>query len=145
MKVVTVSNFLSPHQQPLSEAIALQKDVEYRFIETEVIPAERVRLGYQYERPDYTLQAYEKMERLDICNNWVVPADVVIAGSSPEELFRKRIYSKRLTFRYSERPLKRGTEYLKFFVSASSASLLINQSSEIISARLQGPSQNKSG
>lgn len=115
MKVVAVSNFLSPHQQPLSEAIALQKDVEYRFIETEVIPAERVRLGYQYERPDYTLQAYEKKERLDICNNWVIPADVVIAGSSPEELLRKRIYSKRLTFRYSERPLKRGTEYLKFF------------------------------
>lgn len=115
MKIVTVSNFLSPHQQPLSEAIARQKDVEYRFVETEAIPAERIRLGYQYERPYYTLQAYEKKERSKICNNCVFPADIVIAGSAPEEMLWRRIFNGRLTFRYSERPLKHGPEYLKFF------------------------------
>ena len=41
-------------------------------------------------------------------------SDVVVTGSAPEHFIRKRIWSNKLTFRYSERPLKHGLEIKKY-------------------------------
>jgi glycosyltransferase involved in cell wall biosynthesis len=43
-------------------------------------------------------------------------ADVVIAGSAPENYLRQRVRAGKLIFRYSERPLKQGLEPLKYFI-----------------------------
>ena len=36
-------------------------------------------------------------------------SDVVMIGSAPEDFVEKRLSKNRLTFRYTERPLKEGT------------------------------------
>ena len=41
-------------------------------------------------------------------------ADVVIAGSAPEKLIRHCIQQGKLVLRYSERPLKNGSEWIKY-------------------------------
>lgn len=116
MKVVFVSNYLNHHQLPFSMAMTQNPEIEYTFIATKPIGEERLQMGYHdtnceydfivhfYENPD----SYNKT--LELCNN----ADVVIIGSAPDYLVKKRIRSRKLLFRYSERQLKKGLEFWKY-------------------------------
>lgn len=112
MKIVMVSNYFNHHQQPLAEALYRICDRNFCFIATTTMRQERKDLGYgNRETPQYVLEAWTDEEG---CRRIIDEADVVIAGSAPEQLLRARIAAGKPIFRYSERPLKNGTEPLKY-------------------------------
>lgn len=109
MKIVFLSNYLSPHQVALSDELALRSD--YTFLATREMGEERRQLGYPALPRAYLLESWRQEEEALAC---IRQADVVIAGSAPEGMVRERIRTGKLLFRYSERPLKNGAEPLKF-------------------------------
>lgn len=112
MKVVFISNFLSHHQQPFCEA--MHRLCDFTFLATESLSPERMALGWTAAD---TLPPYAVLldgGNTHLGEKLLDEADVVIAGSAPENLIRRRVLSGKLVFRYSERPLKKGREPLKF-------------------------------
>lgn len=115
MKIVFVSNFYNHHQSALSDALYWLTDGNYFFVATSEMPEEQRKLGYGQESiPDYVLYSYRSIESCERCRQVINEADVVIAGSAPEYLLRERIQTGKLMFRYSERPLKKGLEPIKY-------------------------------
>lgn len=111
MSLTFVSNFLNHHQIPLSKAWEQLLCGKYRFIVTSGVPAARRKLGYADEAHKHNFvlagNTPEAKSAIEGC-------DVLICGSAPEALIRKRLTSGKLAFRYAERPLKNGLEPLKY-------------------------------
>ena len=77
---------------------------------------ERKGLGWGIANYPSYVEYYSKDDVSQIkCQNWIDQADILICGSAPEELIQNRIKQGKLVLRYSERPLKRGFEPLKYF------------------------------
>ena len=116
MKIVFVSNYYNHHQAPLCRELNRLAE-EFRFVATSEMRAERRALGYGMDSvPDFVRHAHmEEAERQE-CLELIRSANVVIAGSAPEVLFRERIRAGKLIFRYSERLLKREMAPLKFLL-----------------------------
>lgn len=103
---------------PLSDALFSLTDGNYSFISTTEMSEERRKLGYTIENiPDYVrnieIKDADDFDRNE-CLKIIDDADVVIAGAAPEILLKKRISEKKLTFRYSERLLKKGKSVIKY-------------------------------
>lgn len=118
MKIVLLSNYFNRHQMPLSDALFSLTDGNYSFISTTEMSEERRKLGYTIENiPDYVrnieIKDADDFDRNE-CLKIIDDADVVIAGAAPEILLKKRISEKKLTFRYSERLLKKGKSVIKY-------------------------------
>ena len=114
MKIVFVSNFYNHHQKPLADAMYSIVGDGYYFIETEPISEERLNMGWGGdERPSYILQSYVDEESKKKCQRIIDDADVVIYGSAPYTLFENRLKSGKLTFKYCERPYKKGLPIIK--------------------------------
>ncbi len=111
MKIIMVSNYFNLHQKALSDALYQKTGHRYLFIETSRMPQERRQMGWtsDYDVP-YVRRglAPEKVKAL------LAKSDVVIAGDAPRGLFRDRVRRRKLIFRYSERPLKKGNEWMKY-------------------------------
>lgn len=106
MKIVFASNYYNHHQSTISEALDKQTGGNYRFVATSEMRQERRDLGYGMDAvPDYVLNAHcgERSQAEEA----VESADAVIVGSAPEELVSPRIRAGKLTFRYTERLLKK--------------------------------------
>lgn len=115
MMIVFISNYFNHHQRPLSDALYRRLKGDYCFIETAPMREDRRQLGYGWaETPAYVKTAYRDREQDKLCHQLVLDADVVIAGSAPEEYLCQRIQMGKLVFRYSERPLKQGIEPWKY-------------------------------
>ena len=114
MKFVFASNYYNHHQKYLCEALFDALGHDFSFIATAQMRPERVKLGY-----DATLDAsfvhhsFSSPKEEALCRSLVDSADVLVAGSAPESLVGSRIRSGKLAFRYTERPLKNGSEPLK--------------------------------
>ena len=106
MNIVFVSNYYNHHQSALSEEFFRQNDGNYLFIATGRMSLEREKLGYSILKPHFVIESYKDNETYDRCIKLINEADVVIAGSAPERMIRKRIRSGKLVFRYSERIYK---------------------------------------
>ncbi len=103
MKVVFVSNYYNHHQSPFSRKMYALTDGEYRFIATEPMEEERLKMGWGGESDSFVLE-YSKDEKL--CRQLIDGAEVVIIGSAPESLVKNRLVAGKLTFKYSERLYK---------------------------------------
>lgn len=110
MKITFFSNFLNHHQLPFCLEMNKKANVEFRFVATEAIPEERLKLGYENMNSsyDFVIRAYESEEEYQRALALAYESDVVIIGSAPEILIQKRLEENKLTFRYSERVLKKG-------------------------------------
>lgn len=110
MKIVFLSNYFNHHQKAFSDAVVSNSGIEYHFVETAQMSAERKQLGYglQY-KPPYVINLDEAR-----AGGIIESADVIISGSAPIALTDSIIKSDKLLFRYAERPLKDGLEPLKF-------------------------------
>lgn len=112
MNIVFVSNYFNHHQRQLSDSLEKLSD-KYCFISTKEMREERKQLGYgEIDIPNYVFSCKDLtlnnvLERIDC-------ADVAIVGSASEALLLNRIHNKKLFFRYSERPLKKGFEIYKY-------------------------------
>jgi glycosyltransferase involved in cell wall biosynthesis len=105
MRILHVTNIISPHQIPLARQIVKLVGVEnYRFVATEPPIAERVKMGWNAgEFETWILRAGENERDSLQFEKWWDKADVVICG---ERLFRRmndRLSAGKLTFSMSER------------------------------------------
>ncbi|MBQ8623886.1 MAG: glycosyltransferase [Oscillospiraceae bacterium] len=110
MNIVFISNYFNHHQKPLSDELSKQSN--YMFVTTSQISEERLKFGWKIEtEPEYVCHYDSDAQRAETA---IADADVIIAGSAPEKLVQKCIKSNKLVFRYSERPLKKGLQPLKY-------------------------------
>lgn len=116
MRICMLSNYFNHHQTAFSEALNNHSEINYTFIATSEMSQSRQRLGYNTEQtPPYVIKAHLSNDIWSLCKQIIDEADVVIAGSAPEELLRNRKKADKLLLRYTERPLKRGNEIYKYW------------------------------
>lgn len=112
MRIVFVSNYFSHHQKSLSDD--MNSRVDYNFIETGKMSEERKKLGWAMKDiPSYVIKNDDYESNREHYQELINNADIVIIGSAPYELIKKRIKNKKLTFIYSERIYKSGYEWYK--------------------------------
>ncbi len=109
--IVLLSNYYNHHQSALSEALYRLTNGEYRFIATEPIEEERLKMGWGGECAPFVLQY--NVSPIE-CQSLVDNAEAVIIGSAPYEIVKQRILKNKLVFKYSERQLKKGLELWKY-------------------------------
>lgn len=107
MKIAFVSNFFNHHQREMSDALFDLTDGQFVFIQTCQMTGDRISLGWSEDIPEYVLKSFASgfayNKSMDIIDSY----DVVIAGSAPEKMLKKRLKQGKLTFRYSERIFKK--------------------------------------
>lgn len=115
MRLIFISNYFNHHQKPISDIWYEKYGNDYIFIETENMDSERKSMGWEMsEFPTYVIKPEEFYSKRKFYQTAIDNAQVVVIGSAPNELVRNRIKENKLTFRYSERPLKRGLEPFKY-------------------------------
>ena len=108
MKLAFFSNFLNHHQLPLCEALHGTEGVDFVFVACERIPEDRLRMGYEDMNTKYpfVLRAYEEPSAAEaVAKDY----DVVIFGACPTGYLALRMQENKLSFRFCERSLKKGT------------------------------------
>lgn len=114
MKVVFVSNYFNHHQKPFCEELYQRLGTDFAFVSTSVMREERRKLGYaQDDSPEYVHLAYEGAKQRDKAISLINEADVVIAGSAPNDFLTERIRAGGLLMRYSERPYRKKVSFAK--------------------------------
>lgn len=107
-KIVFVSNFLSPHQKPFCDEMNRLCEDDFCFVATKPMNDERKGLGYSdLDNTSYVIKAYEDASKMAVAKNLIDEADVVIIGSAPDSLILHRMKLGKITFKYSERILKK--------------------------------------
>lgn len=115
MVITFFSNYYNHHQKALCDSLATMEQVTFYFVETEPMEAFRKNMGWgQEEVPGYVLRAHEDAKKKQRAMDLSMSSDVVMIGSAPEEYVEKRIEANKLTFRYTERPMKEG--FIKMFI-----------------------------
>lgn len=114
MKIVFVSNFFNHHQAFVSDRLYKLVQGDFRFIAMTEVPQERKELGYSEEVSDYVIRYDSSSECMLYIRSLIDSADIVIIGSADESLLRNRKRMKKPIFRYSERPLKNGSQLWKY-------------------------------
>lgn len=115
MKTLTFfSNYYNHHQKALCEAFYELLGDGFTFVETMPMEGFRSEMGWgEGDRP-YLLKTYLSEENHKRGLELGLNSDLVIMGTAPEEFIEERLKENRITFRYSERPLKEG--FIKFFI-----------------------------
>ncbi len=108
MKIAFFSNFLNHHQLPLCQVFCNTAGVEFVFVACEKIPQDRLKMGYEDMNTKYSfvVRAYEdSAEAEKVAREY----DVVIFGACPTSYIALRMRENKLSFRFCERSLKKGT------------------------------------
>lgn len=108
MKITMISNYINHHQIPFSNALYDMLGENYRFIQTEPMEEERIRMGWgiEAEKIPYVLFLDKDLEE---CKKWIEESDVLLVGwMEHEELIADRLKSSKLTIRISERLYREG-------------------------------------
>jgi len=108
------SNYYNHHQKALCDEFYNLLGEGFRFVETMPMEGFRAQMGWGEDTPSYVIRTYESKEMADAAEILALSSDVVIMGTAPEEYCEARLKENKLTFRYSERPLKEG--FIKFFI-----------------------------
>lgn len=109
------SNYFNHHQKALcDEWYALLGD-GFTFVETEPIEGFRSTMGWGKEDvPPYVIKTYKSEALHKKALELGRSSDLVVMGTAPEIYIEERLKLNKITFRYSERPLKEG--FIKFFI-----------------------------
>lgn len=108
MKVCFVSNYINHHQIPFCNAMYERLGEDFRFIQTEPMEEERIRMGWgeELEKIPYLRLYYEKEEE---CRDLIANSEVVLFGGVEDESYIvERLRGGKLTVRLSERLYKEG-------------------------------------
>lgn len=110
MKITMVSNAMSHHQKPFCDSMAASEGVEFRFVATKELSAERMGMGYSdlNRSEPYIIRSYESDEARREAMEWIGGSDFVIYGSAPYSFIKSRLRGGKWTFLYSERVFKKG-------------------------------------
>lgn len=112
MRIAFVSNFYNHHQDPISNCLDKELNGGYAFISTEKMDGERLAMGWGYDsEPSFVYHYSEEPEK---CEEIINDYEVVIVGSAPYSLVKKRLKKGKLTFLYSERLFKKKVDLLRY-------------------------------
>lgn len=105
MKVVFISNFLTHHQVPFCLEMQKRLGDDFKFISTVKIFQWRLDLGFKDldSEYDFVLKAYESEEMYEKAKKLTLDSDVVIMGSTTDDLLVERLKQDKLIFRYRAR------------------------------------------
>lgn len=105
MKVVFISNFLTHHQVPFCLEMQKRLGDDFKFISTVKIFQWRLDLGFQDldSEYDFVVKAYENEETYQKAKKLALESDIVIIGSTTDDLIEERLKQDKLTFRYRAR------------------------------------------
>lgn len=108
MKIAFVSNYFNHHQKPFCEAMYKLLGDDFCFISTDVISAERIKLGYaQNDTLPYICLTYADPQARQRAIELIGEADAVVVGAAPAEYLEDRLRAGKLVLRYAERPYKK--------------------------------------
>ena len=105
MKVTFYSNFLTHHQVPFCLEMQKRLGDNFKFVSTVKIFQWRLDLGFEDldKKYDFVIRAYENDEMYQKAKKLAIESDVVIIGSTTDELIEERLKMDKLTFRYRAR------------------------------------------
>lgn len=111
MQIVFYSNFLNLHQLPLCIEFSKHSEIQFTFVACEKIPQERLDMQYQDLDSQYpfVLKAYSSKTNYEYALKLAETADVVIHGAAPNIYLENRLKKNKITFKFCERSLKKGT------------------------------------
>ena len=107
LQFVFVSNYINHHQIPFCNAMYRELNGSFRFIQTEPMEEERVKMGWQDESDlSYVKHFYEESGE---CGRLIMDAEVVLFGGTDDESYiAPRLAAGKPVLRYSERLYKTG-------------------------------------
>lgn len=108
MKITFVSNYINHHQTPLAWELYSVLGDDYRFIQTEEMEEERVRMGWDSHTDSlpYLLKYYENPEE---CQKLIADSDIVVFGGTDDESYiTERLQAHKPVIRCSERLYREG-------------------------------------
>lgn len=108
------SNYFNHHQKALCDEFYRLLGDGFKFVETMPMEGFRAEMGWGEDTPPYIIRTYESDAQKEAAEILAISSDLVIMGTAPEEYCEARLLKNKLTFRYSERPLKEG--FIKFFI-----------------------------
>ena len=108
------SNYFNHHQKALCDEFYKLLGDGFKFIETMPMEGFRAQMGWGEDIPSYVVKTYESNENAALADRLSIESDLIIMGTAPEDYCENRLKENKLTFRYSERPLKEG--FIKFFI-----------------------------
>lgn len=102
-----ITNIDNHYQRRLGEALYAQLGRAFSMVFSEPVGQERSALGWaQGEETPWVVQAWRSRDELRLAKDLMASADAVVRGAAPFDMVKERILSNKLTFTYSERPLK---------------------------------------
>lgn len=119
MKIILISNKITPHQIPLCMQFYQRYGSDFVFVETMKIDG-TLPIGWQAKQREYPFvlnTEYVVKYRTEV-DHIIMDADVVIVGSAPDDFIIRRLKAGKLTFKYAERFYKTGLNVKNFARSA---------------------------
>ncbi len=109
MKLAVFTNIPANYQVVVGQALAEALPGQFAMVCWEQTHAERTRLGWVDEySQDWLLRAWASEEKRQAALEILRSAETVIWGYAPLAEINQRVLQGKLTFRYTERPFKRG-------------------------------------
>ena len=105
MKITFYSNFLTHHQVPFCLEMKKKLGDDFKFVSTVKIFQWRLDLGFKDldKQYDFVIRSYESREEYEKAQKLALESDVVIIGSTTDELIQERLEQDKVTFRYRSR------------------------------------------
>lgn len=114
MKVTFYSNFLTHHQVPFCLEMQKKLGDDFKFVSTMKIFQWRLDLGFKDldKEYDFVIRAYENDDEYEKAKKLALDSDIVIIGSTTDELIEERLKQDKVTFRYRSRIFLNGAKTL---------------------------------
>lgn len=107
MKIIFITNALTPHQLPFSICLANQTDVEFLLIESKFIDRSILPEGWKQNGGfDFVVSYDSFISNHNFYMEQIIDCDILIYGSTSEKYVIDRLRKNKLTFRYAERVYK---------------------------------------
>ena len=129
MKVTFYSNFLTHHQLPFCLEMQKRLGDDFKFVSTTKIFQWRLDMGFKDldQEYDFVVRAYENDEMRKEAIQLATDSDVVIIGSTTDELIDERLKQDKLTFRYRARVFIYPEGFFKSALSKEKIKLFYNR------------------
>lgn len=126
MKVTFYSNFLTHHQVPFCLSMQEKLGENFKFVSTVQIFQWRLEMGFEDldKQYDFVIRAYENEENYSEAKKLALESDIVIIGSTTDELIEERLKQDKITFRYRARIFQFVDGYLKTIFNKEKINLL---------------------
>ena len=119
MTITFCTNFINHHQAPFADELYRILGEDFKLVVYMAMPEEFRQSGYpdcDNERP-YVVRYYAGGKDSLSAEELIRNSDILLWGSFPFELIKKRIKDKKITFCYSERWFKKRTLNPKYYYS----------------------------